>query len=236
MMQKPSNSSFIKFFAALIVILFVAMIAGFFYRIGYLPFWGRQIAQIELTRYAASNFGSTTPVACTFDWYNGKYTSTADSGVVLDYRLQKNSIYDETLSSQINRQADADYERIHQNAPPNLQLPKDITVWTEVSSRNYALKAQRLYLLGVFNDEALSETESLKAPARIAMNIIERLGDSYHFTGIQLSYGDKNGMYEIIIPADTFDALTKEKLLKHTTKIESDKLPESYLLWLAEKH
>ena len=235
-MQRPKNFSFIKFFTVLVVIMFNAILTGFFYRIGYLPFWGRQIAQTELTRYAASNFGSTTPVACNFDWYNGKYTSTADSGVALDYRLQKNSIYDEALSSQINRQADADYERIHQNVPPNLQLPKGITVWTEVSSRNYALKAQRLYLLGVFNDEALSESESLKAPARIAMNIIERLGDSYHFTGIQLSCGDKNGMYEIIIPADTFDALTKEKLLKHTTKIESDKLPESYLLWLAEKH
>lgn len=69
-------------------------------------------------------------------------------------------------------------------------------------------------------------------PASIAQDFIDLMRSGYNYTGIQLIYADNNGMYEIAVPADTFEPLEYYELLYNTRKFPEEKLPLDYLEWL----
>lgn len=218
-----------------IVILAVGTLATFYFWVGYLPFIGNAIAEKKLTEYVHTQQENPQLIKPRFDWYDGKYVYVSNNGQSYSYRLQNNSIHDEEFNEQVNLEANSDYEEVVEQFPSNLEFPNGISVWTTVNADDYTIKAQRLYLLGIYNTEDLTEEESKRMAGRIAEDFCELMGAGYNFTGIQLNYADKNGMYEIAISADTFDALVDRELFQHTRKFSEDQLPLDYLEWLDRK-
>lgn len=198
--------------------------------------WEVGVAERELSKYAKEILKLDEEIVCEYDWYNDRYMATNNLGFTLDYRRQNKTIHDESFSQKEIEKASRDYNALIVNMPDNLTLPKDIMVWTEISADNYNVKAQRLYILEIYNIEDISEQESLLRPANIAMDIISGLGENYNFTGIQAIYFDKNGMFEISFPADSFEAITIEKLLGYTKQKPTAERPETYTNWLEENN
>ncbi|WP_416180013.1 hypothetical protein [Clostridium sp. HCS.1] len=200
------------------------------YLIGYVPIIGNLIAEKKLSNYATIQKGNTQKVETKYDWYNAKYQSVKGN---LSYRLQRNTIYDENVSEKVSLSAETQYNKIKEEFPQNLSFPKGITVWTEFDADNYSIKSQRLYLLGVYNTEDISEEESKKMCATIADKFINLMGEDYNFTGIQIIYYDKNGGYESAISSNGFKKLDYGEILSKTEKV--DRLPEDYLNWLSKQ-
>lgn len=223
------NGHLIKLISYVTILSLVILVVSF-YRVGYIPIFGNKIAEKRMGNYANGQI-----IKSKFDWINSRYVSPLDNGYSLSYQPQFNMLHDERISIKINDISKNDYETIIKKFPANLKFPDNITVWTSINAEDYTIKAQRLYLLGIYNTDSLSEEESLKMPAGIAQDFIEYMGKEYNFTGIQLLYADKNGMYEIAIPANTFDVLEYQKLLKYTKKYPEQKLPLEYVDWLEQQ-
>ena len=217
----------IKLFASIIML---GLLFGLIYVTGYIPIIGNIIAEKKLSNYTTIQKGSTQKIETKHDWYNAKYQSVKGN---LSYRLQRNTIYDENVSEKVSLSAETQYNKIKGKFPQNLSFPKGITVWTEFDADNYSLKSQRLYLLGVYNTENISEEESEKMCATIADKFINLMGEDYNFTGIQIIYYDKNGSYESAISSNGFKKLEYDEILSKTEKV--DKLPEDYLNWLSKQ-
>jgi len=182
----------------------------------YLPVAGNMIAEKKLTQYSNRLIPYHQKVKTVYDWYNSRYVTNDREGNMLAYRLKSNTIYDEAVSIQINLGARAQFEKAKQVLSPDLEFASDIHIWTEINADDYSVKRQRLYLLGIYSSQYVSEEESRKMPAAIARQVIELMGDDYNFTGIQLIYYDRNGGYTIEIPSGTFEPLKYEDMLgKH---------------------
>lgn len=213
-----------------ILISILAVLSYFMYSIGYLPIIGNIIAEKKLSDYATIQKGNVQKVETKYDWYNAKYQSFRRS---LSYRLQNNTIFDEKVSREVNLLASKQYSKIKGEFSENLSFPSGIDVWTELNADDYSLKSQRLYLLGVYNTEDISEEESEKMCAIIADKFINLMGEDYNFTGIQIIYYDKNGGYESAISSNRFKKLEYDEILSKTEKV--DRLPEDYLDWLSKQ-
>ena len=159
---------------------------------GYLPIAGNVIAEKKLTQYSSRLIKTHQKVETEYDWYNMKYIAIGEGTPILSYRLKFNTIYDETVSTQIDIGARARFEALKGKFSSNLQFDSDIGVWTEINADDYSVKSQRVYLLGVYNSQYILEEESQKMPAAIAQQLIELMGSEYNFTGIQLIYYDRN--------------------------------------------
>lgn len=220
--------------AKILIVLLSAILLFTLYFIGSIYIWGASVAKRELTKYATEILGLQETIECKYDWYNDRYVATHALDFTLDYCRNHGTIHNESFSQQENERLQGDYNKLVGTMPESITLPDYVSVWTEISSKNYEMKAQRLYLLGIYNTENLSEEDSLKMPASIAMDVIEQLGDHYNFTGIQVVYCDKNGMFEIAFPADSFAPITVDKLFSYTEPIPSDDYTESYKNWFVE--
>lgn len=197
---------------------------------GYLPIIGNLIAEKKLSDYATIQKGSPQKIETKYDWYNTKYKSIKGN---LSYMLQRNTIYDDKVSEQVNYDVLKQYSIVNSEFPQNLSFPSINTIWTELNADDYSIKSQRLYLLGVYNTEDISEEESKKMCAIIADKFINLMGEDYNFTGIQIIYYDKNGGYECAIDAHGFKKLEYDEMLSKTKKV--DRLPEDYLDWLSKQ-
>lgn len=227
MRKKKKLKKAFLYIAAVILLVFL-------YLVGSVYLWGVYVAEKELSKYATEVLGLQEEIICKYDWYNDRYIATNLLNFTLDYRRDTHTIHDESFSLSESSKVNNDYIALIQNMPDYLTFPPNITIWTEINADDYTIKSQRLYLLGVFNTENLSEAESLERPANIAMKVIEQLGENYNYTGIQVVYYDKNGCFEISFPADSFVPITVEKLLKHTKQVEIGKHSEQYDRWLDE--
>ncbi len=219
----------------------LAIIVGFglllCYGTQYVPIAGILIARHRLSGYVRTQMPGALIENVRYEWYYSGYFADLDNDGTLNYSLRQNTIYDGALSESIEQAAQQDYRRaVAGQFSPELTLPDSITVWTLLNADDYTKKAQRLYVLGIYSTADLTEEESQKAPAQIAQKIIGLMGTDYHFTGIQLIYADKNGLYEIAVNADTFNPLTEQRLLRHTEKRAEDQLPEDYLEWRARQN
>lgn len=234
-MGKLKKMSRVKSVSLFLVILSLVTTGTFSYKVGYFPIIGKIIADKKLTEYNSTQSQNSQPIKTKFDWYNARYHYDLTDGFSLSYRLQHNTIHDEESNSQVNQRAKEDYNNILEKIPGNLEFPKSIDVWTTMSADNYTIESQRLYLLGVYNNENITEEESYKMPANIAKNVINLMGSDYNFTGIQLIYADKNGMYQIALPSDTFEPLEEKELIDNTVKFSKEELPLDYLEWLEKR-
>lgn len=213
-----------------ILISIFVVLFYFMYSIGYLPIIGNVIAEKKLSNYITIQNGKVQKVKTKYDWYNAKYQSSKGN---LSYILQNNTIFDEKVSREVNLLVSKQYSKIKGEFSENLSFPSEIEVWTELNADDYSLKSQRLYLLGVYNTEDISEEESEKICATIADKFINLMGKDYNFTGIQIIYYDKNGAYESAISYNGFKKLEYDQILSKTKKV--DRLPEDYLEWLSKQ-
>ena len=227
-MRKIKKKKFIIKLCISIIIL--GLLSFLLYIMGYFPIIGNMIAEKKLSDYATIQKGSSQKIETKYDWYNTKYQSIKGS---LSYMLQRNTIYDSKVSEQVNSDALKQYAIVNSEFPQNLSFPKGIDIWTEINANDYSIKSQRLYLLGVFNTEDISEEESKKMCAIIADKFINLMGEYYNFTGIQIIYYDKNGGYECAIDAHGLKKLEYDEILSKTKKV--DILPEDYLDWLSKQ-
>ena len=218
-MKMKKRISRIKVCLAIIIFFLVGYI---FYMIGYLPIIGNVIAEKKLNKYATTLKKNVQKVETKYDWYNSQYTDIRKSTYTLSYILKNNTIYDRKVTEKIGLEAEKQYSKIKGEFPQNLSFPNGISVWTELDADNYSIKGQRLYLLGIYNRENISEEESGKMPATIAQEFIKLMGEDYNFTGIQLNYFDKNGGYTIEISANTFKKLEYQDMLKKTRKVQEE--------------
>lgn len=217
----------------LIVLTVLILLVGIFLfsGMGYIPLIGRVKAENKLSAYVQKQGYRADRLYVKYDWYNNVYVCRLDDKTLLSYRLQNNSIHDEKINKQVNEQLQQSHQDIVSQFPTNLIFPESIFLWSTVKADNYTEKAERLYLLGVFNTADLPVSESEKMPAAIATDFIARMGDEYNITGIQLIYADRNGMYDIEIRADSFRPLEEGQLLVATKKRPEERLPEDYLEW-----
>lgn len=215
-----------------IAVIIIGFVIWLFNRIGYVPIIGNIIAEKKLNEYSNTLEGNSSRIDTKYDSYNNIYQSINDNNSILSYRLQSNTIFDETVSNKVELVAREQYNTIKKEFSQNLSFPYGIGVWTEFDGDDYSKKCQRLYLMGVFNVESISEEESQKMPATIAQQFIGLMGENYNFTGIQFIYYDKNGDYTIEIPSDTFNKLEYQDMLDKTRKMEEKELGEDYFQWL----
>ena len=227
--NKRNKGRIIKLIIAGIVL---SLIMSFLYKLGYIPFVGRFIAEKKLEAYASARLDRTDPVRVKYDWYNGIYYCSSYKQPVLRYQLRNNTIFDGDINEKVNTKTEELYKSITDEFPSNIEFPKAIFAWTTISADDYEVLAQRLYLLEVYNTADLMREESREMPARIGLDFISCLGDDYYITGIQLIYGDRNGMYEIAISPDTFKALEYKQMIKATKERTGRELPESYFKWM----
>ncbi len=215
------------------LILLVLAVGGLFLSsIGYLPFIGKIKAENKLNAYVQEQGYGVGSLHVQYDLCNDRYDCRLDNGNHLSYRLHNNTIHDEEVNALLNAQLREEYRDIISQFPPNLLFPEHILIWSTVNADNYAEKAERLYLLGIYNTASLTGGQSENLPAAIATDFIARMEDKYNITGIQLIYADRNGMYNIEIRADTFSPLEYEQLMAATKKWPEERLPEDYLEWL----
>lgn len=233
--MKEQNNKLKKTIGILLIGFIIIIIISFFFKIGYVPYFGKIIAENKLNAYAKAQMQNETDIEVYYDWYNGRYVGNADFEQVLAYRLQNNSIYDGIKADQVNNELITSYKDIISKFLNNLIFPQHIMVWSTINADDYNLKAERLYILELYNNDDLAETESEKMPAEIAADFIEYMGENYNITGIQFIYADINGMYDIEIRADSYKPLEYEQLLKATKKRTDKELPLSYYKWLEEK-
>ena len=193
---------------------------------GYLPIVGKMTATHKLSSYSDAQIENVT-----FDWLNGKYICSVNGGG-LGYRLRYDTISDERVNEEIIAAANEKYLSIINDFPTNLTLPKSIYVWTEINADDYTRKSQRVYLLSVFNSETLTEEQSLEMPSEVAETFIELMGNEYSFTGIQLIYADKNGMYELSIRSEGNQLLQNQDLNSRIRKFSEKELPLDYIEWV----
>lgn len=111
-------------------------------------------------------------------------------------------------------------------------MPDEILIRTEIKAADNSSFNQKLYLMGIYNTQTLSESESMKMASETAMAVIDQYNDGYHFTSVQVNYADCNGMYEISVDNRSDKVLTKEILFKHTRKKTQNELSEEYLNWV----
>jgi hypothetical protein len=233
--MKERNKLLRKTVVILLIGFIIIVIISFFFKIGCVPYFGKIIAENKLNAYAKAQMQSETAIQVYYDWYNGRYIGSADFEQVLAYRLQNNSIYDGIKADQVNNELIASYKDIIGRFPKNHIFPQHIMIWSTINADDYNLQAERLYILELYNNNDLTETESEKMPAKIATDFIEYMGENYNITGIQFIYADINGMYDIEIRADSYKPLKYEQLLKATKKRTDKELPLSYYKWLEEK-
>lgn len=210
----------------------LTLVTSFLYRIGFIPFVGKVIAENKIKAYAKVQLNKTEPIKMKYDWYNGIYVCSPHSGFALSYQLKNNTIFDGAANNQANADLIKVYKGITDKFPANITFPEGVYIWSTVNADDYDIKAQRLYLLEVYNTADLTETDSHKMPASIGADFIAFLGSDYNITGIQLIYADRNGMSDIEISADTFQSLEYEQLLKATKKRTEKEIPESYRKWM----
>lgn len=213
-----------------IILLFTILILLYLY--GYIPIFGKIIAEVKLRNYLITekkieDKEYIDKIKARFDWLNSGYDFYVKNGVVIryNYDLRLNMIYDEEVSTMLSKLADEDYKEVIKKFPKNLEFISGIWIRTNISADNYSMKVQKLNLLGVYNTDKLSEEESLKMPAKITQEIIELMGEKYNFTGIHMRYQDINGVYEISIRLSKFKKLEYQDLLDNTKKTDFPNLP-----------
>ncbi|RCX18849.1 hypothetical protein DFR58_104118 [Anaerobacterium chartisolvens] len=216
-------------FILVILISLTTLGCFMFFGMDYFPVVGGIIATNRVNKYVGKPINNVR-----FDWLNNKYICSLDDGYELSYNLHYNTIYDKRISDEVRDIANRKYLSIQKDFPTNLILPQNIDVWTEINANNYAVKSQKAYILVVYNLEVLSKEQSLEMPAKIAQLFVELMGNGYSFTGIQLIYADKNGMYELSVFSNAFELLKYEYMKENVIKYSKNELPLDYIDWVKQ--
>ena len=209
----------------------VFILAGLFYKVGYLPIVGELIANEKIEHYKSEIYKSIDIENTKYYPKSGMYETIDNKNQVyhVSYNLTNNYLWDEYQVNLWTDQLNLDFEKVKTQIPKNIRLdPPSISGY--IDANEYSNKIQKMYL-SIYNEEHLTVEESEKKAAEFTMNIIDLLGDQYSITGVQIWYFDRNGGYTIENLRNT-SSLSYNLLLKNTRKL--DKLGENELKWISE--
>lgn len=213
----------LKILAALFLIFIILVLYSF---INGIPFGG-YIAKAKLSAYAEQVYGITGDIQMPrYNLKDSYYTTSIqheNNEIRISYNLMNNTIYDAVVADTYRSLFERDYKKMLEAYTVNIELPAYADIYTEIiangkySNDIYQLTCiHKMYLLGIINRGKPSPEDSLELPAKITMDIINRLSSSIDITSVQIFYTDLNGPLEIV--ANGKAELNVRKLRKHTSK------------------
>lgn len=222
---KSTNKYIITGFVLLVIL------AGLFYKAGYLPVVGKFIANEKIEQYQSEIYNSNDIANTKYYFKSGLYEPIDSESSIygISYDLENNYISDDHQVALWNNQLIMDFENIITQMPEGVML-KSPFISGYIDGNDYSHKIQRLYL-DIYNEEHLTVEESEKKAAEYTMKTIDLLGEKYNIIGVQIWYFDRNGGYNIA-ELDKRSPLSYEFLIKNTKKI--DKLGENEQQWILE--
>lgn len=114
----------------------------------------------------------------------------------------------------MNSQFQIDYNTLKNSYVSDIELPSAYLYSSILANGHYSENIsyyQKMYLLGIINREKIAPEDSMKMPAKVTKEIIDRLDERYNITELQVIYTDLNGVYEMII--DGKNSISVEKLI-----------------------
>jgi len=201
-----------------IIIVILLLASLFFCRFiytttGFVPVIGSYLAAKEMSKYKQE-----PAIRTRYDIMNFQYISNFADGSELELRPHYKRIIDNNLSEKIDKGFREIYPELVKEFSENLAFPSGSFIITSVDISDNDLLFHLVYLLGVENKEEITKEESIKMPARIAMQFVEKMGKDFNVTGIQMLYSDQNGSYEIWISHYTSEPISYDKLFANTRK------------------
>ena len=192
---------------------------------------GPAIAGGKLKDYAKSQRPEQTMGAVSRDKETGLYEAALSDGTVLRYDMKANAIYDAALQGE----GQADYAAAVARMPRELTFPEEAVITTQVDAADYTLRQHQLELGTVWNDSDITWQDSKKMPRNIARRLMDEMGADYQFTGIRMTYADRNGMYELVVESDASRALDDAALAEGCREysVEEARACQAYQDWLA---
>ena len=210
-------------------ILMLTFIIIFIYSIfNGVPF-GKYIARAKITNYARQVYGITTKLKMPqYNLVNSNYFANIlqqeNAELEITYDLLNNTIGDERVNTAYNNRFQEEYKEILKSYDGNIQLPladcsTSISANGMYSENIFDLTCfQMFYMTGIVNREKISAGGSIKMPAKVTKDVLDKLSDQFNITSLQVIYTDLNGCFEVIVRGD--DKVTLEEMQKHTSKFE----------------
>ncbi|MDF2946538.1 MAG: hypothetical protein K0S51_1217 [Bacillales bacterium] len=209
-----------------IALIFISFMILFYSIFNGIPF-GNYIAKVKIENYVKQVYGAQGEVQ--IPQYNLKsssyITKLSPTDSEISYKLFNNTIFDERVSEDYNEQFQKDFINLSKSYNDNIELPL-ADIYTEIlANGNYSknifkLKtSQMLYILGIINRDKISRNDSQKAPSKTTKEILNKLGNNYNITSLQVIYTDLNGCYEIVVKGKK--PISEKELQKNTSKKDS---------------
>ncbi|MCA1057530.1 hypothetical protein LCL96_01190 [Rossellomorea aquimaris] len=211
-----------RLFKMSMILIFSILLLSIYSIFKGIPF-GSYIAKAKITEYVEQvyrfNEGIPKPQ---FTIVNSTYdVFLPELGSRFSYDLSHNLIIDEKLVNEMDNEFQGDYNKFKHSFGDSIELP-DASLFSSVLANGKYSKEitlyQKMYLLGMINREKIDPEDSSKMPAKLTKDIIDRLGENYNITSLQVLYTDLNGQYEITL--DDKKSISMKTLGKNTSKME----------------
>ncbi|MBU3176847.1 hypothetical protein KPL47_10740 [Clostridium estertheticum] len=213
-----------------IITIILVIISAFVVIFGYsifngIPF-GKYIAKAKIENYVKQVYNITDVSMPKYNIENSDYYAIIqkNSNFEITYNLRNNTIDDERVQNAYSKQLVKEYDKLKKSYNVKIRLPFTVEIYTTIIangnySRNF-LKIpcyQKMDFMELANYQKISSANSIKIPAVITKDVLNKLSNVFKITSIQVRYTDLNGVYEINVTGK--DKLTVDEMQKHTTKM-----------------
>ncbi|OXS58160.1 hypothetical protein B0G93_11544 [Bacillus sp. V-88] len=211
-----------RIFYIILTLIFTFLLISIYSLFNGIPF-GSYIAKAKITDYVKQvySFNESVPKP-QFNIKNSSYeVHLPQLGNQFSYDLSSNLIIDEKLGTEMNDTFQGDYNKLKNSYSENIELPPGFLFSSVLANGEYSKNMslhQKMYLLGIINHKKIASEDSSNMPAILTKEIIDRLGENYNITSLQVIYTDLNGQYEITL--DSKRSISVEALKKKTSKME----------------
>ncbi|MBU3171481.1 YfjL-like protein [Clostridium estertheticum] len=213
-----------------IITIILVIISAFVVIFGYsifngIPF-GKYIAKAKIENYMKQVYNITDVSMPKYNIENSDYYAIIqkNSNFEITYNLRNNTIDDERVQNAYSKQLVKEYDKLKKSYNVKIRLPFTVEIYTTIIangnySRNF-LKIpcyQKMDFMELANYQKISSANSIKIPAVITKDVLNKLSNVFKITSTQVRYTDLNGVYEINVTGK--DKLTVDEMQKHTTKM-----------------
>ncbi|MBU3100761.1 MULTISPECIES: YfjL-like protein [Clostridium] len=223
MMDKDSKCNNIITIILVVISVFV-VIFGYSIFNG-IPF-GKYIAKAKIENYVKQVYNITDVSIPKYNIENSDYYAIIqkNSNFEITYNLRNNTIDDERVQNAYSKQLVNEYDKLKKSYNVKIRLPFTVEIYTTIIAKgNYSrnfLKIpcyQKIDFMELANYQKISSANSIKMPAVITKDVLNKLSNVFNITSTRVRYTDLNGVYEINVIGK--DKLTVDEMQKHTTKM-----------------
>lgn len=217
-MKKP-----ICWIATIVVVLMLVVFCSMYVLLGYFPVVGKCLADSRLSNY----YGET--IKAKYDFLDNVYTAYSTDGNRLQYDLSTNTIFDKAHNDMIASQVSEKYlSFIAESSSTAVEWPSTISVWTEIDSANTSKTYSKIYVMAIYEDVSITETESKTRICELAQTLIEYI--DINVTSIQMMYANKSGLFELRCDFGQ-DSVMFYRLSEYVEQFDEEDLPLDYIEW-----